>query len=164
MPHGHSYLWNPNLVRLHLLTDLAIGVSYLAISVTLLYLVWRARRDVAFSWIFVCFGVFVLACGGNHFMEVWTLWTPVYWLSGAVKFVAATASVLTAIVLPSLVPKALTLIHAAKSLIDIAARAKFKNSSSNWSGAWPPAPRSWPKRTGAWLRWRQSSSTPSRPL
>jgi PAS domain S-box-containing protein len=48
-------------------------------------------------------------------MEVWTLWTPVYWLSGAVKFVAATASVLTAIVLPSLVPKALTLIHAAKS-------------------------------------------------
>jgi len=114
MPHGHCYLWNPSLVRLHLLTDLAIGLSYIAISVTLLYLVWRARQDVPFSWIFVCFGVFVLACGGTHFMEVWTLWTPLYWLSGAVKFVTATASVLTAILLPPLVPKALALIQAAK--------------------------------------------------
>jgi PAS domain S-box-containing protein len=114
MPHGHCYLWNPSLVRLHLLSDLAIGFSYIAISVTLLYLVSRAQRDVPFSWIFVCFGVFVLACGGTHFMEVWTLWTPVYWLSGGVKFVTATASVLTAIVLPPLVPKALTLIHNAK--------------------------------------------------
>src|SRR5438067_13486791 len=114
MPHGHCYLWNQSLVRLHLLTDLAIGFSYVAISLTLIYLVRRAKRDVPFSWIFVCFGVFIIACGGTHFMEVWTLWTPVYWLAGAVKFVTAAASLLTAVVLPPLVPKALGLIRAAK--------------------------------------------------
>jgi PAS domain S-box-containing protein len=114
MPHGHCYLWNPDLVRLHLTTDLAIGLSYIAISLTLVYFVLRARQDVPFSWIFGCFGVFILACAGTHFMEVWTLWNPVYWLSGAVKFVTAAASVVTAVVLPPLLPKALVLIRAAK--------------------------------------------------
>jgi PAS domain S-box-containing protein len=114
MPHGHCYLWNPGLVSLHLSTDLAIGLSYVAISLTLLYLVHRVRREITFSWILVCFGVFIIACGGTHFMEVWTLWTPVYWLSGAVKVVTAAASVLTAAVLPPLVPKGVQLIRSAK--------------------------------------------------
>jgi PAS domain S-box-containing protein len=63
---------------------------------------------------FLGFGVFILACGATHFMEVWTLWTPVYWLSGAVKVVTAAASVVVAIVLPPLLPKSLALIRSAK--------------------------------------------------
>ena len=47
-------------------------------------------------------------------MEVWTLWTPVYWLSGGVKSVTALASLLTAIVLPPLVPKTLAMVKSAK--------------------------------------------------
>src|SRR5690242_1944727 len=104
LPHAHCYLWIPSLVRLHLFTDLAIGCAYVAISLTLVYLVRQARSDIPFSWIFVSFGAFIIACGGTHFMEVWTLWTPVYWLSGGVKLVTAAASVLTALVLPPLVP------------------------------------------------------------
>src|SRR5580704_1881515 len=110
MPHGHCYLWNPGLVRLHLLTDLAIGFAYVAISLTLAYLVGKAKRDMPFSWIFACFGLFIIACGATHFMEIWTLWTPLYWLSGTVKLVTAVASVATALVLPPLVPRSLALI------------------------------------------------------
>ena len=114
MSHGHCYLWNPALVRLHLFSDLSIGLAYVAISLTLLHLVYRARQDVPFHWVVLAFGAFIIACGGTHLMEVWTIWTPVYWASGGVKVITALASVATAIVLPPLVPKALQLIQNAK--------------------------------------------------
>jgi signal transduction histidine kinase/ActR/RegA family two-component response regulator len=114
MPHGHCYLWNQSLVWLHVTSDALIGISYVAISVTLAYLVYRARQDVPFGWMLLAFGLFIIACGMTHFMEVWTLWTPVYWLAGDVKLVTAAASVTTAVALPPLVPRALDLIAAAK--------------------------------------------------
>jgi hypothetical protein len=114
LPHGHGYLWERGLVALHLFSDLAIGVAYVVISLTLAYLVRRAKGDIPFSCIFVAFGVFIVACGATHFMEIWTLWTPVFWLSGAVKVVTAVTSVAVAVVLPPLVPKILTLIRSAK--------------------------------------------------
>ena len=114
MSHGHCYLWLKSLVRLHFFSDLAIGLAYVFISLTLVYFVRRGRKDIPFHWIFLAFGTFIIACGATHFVEVWTLWTPVYWFSGAVKLVTAVASVLTAFVLPPLIPKSLALIRAAK--------------------------------------------------
>jgi signal transduction histidine kinase len=114
MPHGTCYLWNPSLILLHVSADTLIGLSYVAISITLCYLVYRARRDIPFTWVFVAFGLFIVACGGTHFMEVWTVWFADYWLSGYVKVVTAIASVATALVLPPLVPKTLELVARAK--------------------------------------------------
>jgi signal transduction histidine kinase/ActR/RegA family two-component response regulator len=113
-PHGYCYLWLPSLVAAHVVSDMLIGLSYVAISVTLVYLVWKTRRGLPFSWIFVAFGAFIVACGATHFMEVWTLWTPVFWLSAEVKIITAAASVATAIALPPLVPKVLTLLDQAR--------------------------------------------------
>jgi PAS domain S-box-containing protein len=63
---------------------------------------------------FIAFGAFIIACGATHFMEVWTLWTPVYWLSGAVKVVTALASATTALALPPLIPRSLSMVRSAK--------------------------------------------------
>jgi signal transduction histidine kinase/CheY-like chemotaxis protein len=112
-PHGYCYLWQPGLVSAHVIADAVIGLSYIAISATLIYLVWRARRLLPFSWIFVSFGVFIVACGATHLIEIWTLWTPVFWLSADAKIVTAIASVATAIVLPPLLPKVLDVVQAA---------------------------------------------------
>ena len=65
MPHGMCYLWVPQLYWMHVSSDFLIGVSYLAISSTLIYLIYRAREDMPFSWIFVAFGVFI-ACLRRH--------------------------------------------------------------------------------------------------
>ncbi len=113
-PHGACLLWDPGLVGLHLTSDLLIGSAYLAISTTLVYLVYRARNAIPFHWVFLAFGTFIIACGTTHFMEVLTLWTPVYWLAGVVKAVTAIASVTTAVILPPLVPQALRLIQSAR--------------------------------------------------
>jgi PAS domain S-box-containing protein len=106
MPHGHCYLWNPGLVKLHVISDLLIAVAYFSIPFTLIDFV-RRRKDLPFNWMFICFGIFIVACGLTHVMEIWTLWKPYYWISGAVKAMTALASVPTAILLITLVPKAL---------------------------------------------------------
>jgi len=109
LPHVFCYLRRPGLVWTHVTADSLIGVAYLAISVTLAYLVYKARRDIPFHWIFLAFGLFIIACGGTHFMEVVTIWKPVYVLSAAVKIFTALASLMTAVVLPLNVPTILTL-------------------------------------------------------
>ncbi len=73
MPHGVCYVWNPSLIGLHLVSDTLIGIAYFLISVTLVYFI-RKRRDMPFNWIFLLFGLFIVACGATHWMEVWTLW------------------------------------------------------------------------------------------
>lgn len=72
-PHGYSYLWNARLVWLHVITDALIGLAYFAISAILLWFA-RKRRDVPFSWLFVPFGAFLIACGLSHAMEIWNVW------------------------------------------------------------------------------------------
>ncbi|MDX2242291.1 MAG: PAS domain-containing protein [Leptolyngbyaceae cyanobacterium bins.302] len=108
IPHGHCYLWQPGLVWLHVLSDVLIAITYYSIPITLLYFV-RHRRDLPFDTIFLMFGAFIVFCGTTHLMEVWTLWHPVYWLSGALKGATAAISVYTAIQLVPIVPKALAL-------------------------------------------------------
>jgi len=108
MPHGFCYLWSPGVLWLHVVSDSLIALAYATIPVTLVYFI-RKRRDLPFNWMFICFGVFIMACGATHAMEVWTLWRATYWVSGAVKVVTAAASVGTAILLVRLVPHALAL-------------------------------------------------------
>ncbi|MBR8829953.1 MAG: Adaptive-response sensory-kinase SasA [Chroococcopsis gigantea SAG 12.99] len=108
IPHGHCYLWKPGLVWLHLLSDSLIAMAYYSIPVMLIYFV-RQRRDVPFTGIFWMFGAFIAACGTSHILEVWTLWHPIYWVSGTVKAFTAFISLYTASELFELIPQALTL-------------------------------------------------------
>ncbi|HEX4075368.1 MAG TPA: PAS domain S-box protein [Candidatus Acidoferrales bacterium] len=108
MPHGMCYLWNARLICLHVISDSLIALSYFAIPFILLWFV-RKRRNVPFGWMFGLFGLFIVACGTTHVMEVWNLWHADYWLSGIIKAVTAAASVSTAILLVRIVPEAVDL-------------------------------------------------------
>ncbi|MBW4423642.1 MAG: response regulator [Nostoc desertorum CM1-VF14] len=106
IPHGHCYLWQTNLVWLHILSDAFIAIAYYSIPATLFYFV-RKRQDLPFDWIFLLFSAFIVACGTTHLIEIWTLWYPTYWVSGFVKAITALISVITAVQLMPLVPQAL---------------------------------------------------------
>lgn len=108
IPHGHCYLWKPGLVWLHVLSDSLIALAYYSIPLTLFYFV-RKRQDLPFNWIFLLFATFITACGTTHLLEAWTLWHPVYWLSGTIKGGTAIVSFYTAMMMVSLVPQALAL-------------------------------------------------------
>lgn len=98
MPHGYCYLWLKELLVLHMLSDGLIALAYYSIPVALVYFV-RRRVDLEFSWVFLLFAAFILACGTTHAMEVWTIWEPDYWLAGSVKAVTAAVSLGTAAIL-----------------------------------------------------------------
>ena len=102
------YLWTPGLVWLHALSDALIALAYYSIPLTLLLFV-RRRRDLPFHWIFISFGVFIVACGTTHALEVWTLWNATYWFSGMVKAITAAASLVTAFALVRILPDAIAL-------------------------------------------------------
>ncbi len=108
MSHGHCYLWQPGLVWTHVTSDALIGLSYASIPFTLVHIV-RSRKDLPFNWMFLCFGMFIAACGATHVMEIYTVWEPRYWLSAAVKVITAMASVPTALLLIRLAPRAIAL-------------------------------------------------------
>ncbi len=127
LPHRTCYLNDMRLIALHVVSDFLIGAAYVAISTTLAYLVARARREIPFHWMMLAFAVFIIACGATHWMEVWTIWTPHYWLAGAVKLVTSVASVTTAVVLPPLIPKILALLESAR----LSTQRKIELESAN---------------------------------
>jgi PAS domain S-box-containing protein len=106
IPHGHCYLWQRELIGLHIASDSLIALAYFSIPLSLIYVVLQ-RKDLPFRNIFWLFGAFIISCGATHVMEVWTLWHPVYWLSGSLKFITAAISTYTAFALIPLIPEAL---------------------------------------------------------
>src|SRR5579863_4858623 len=124
LPHLYCYLGKPGLVWTHVVADSFTGLSYVMISGTLVYLVHKGRHDIPFHWMFLAFGSFIVACGGTHFMEVVTVWVPVYVLSAGVKIFTALVSVTTAVLLPFTVPQILSLIQTAKA--SEAAEGRFR--------------------------------------
>jgi two-component sensor histidine kinase len=114
LPHRYCYLGNRGLVWTNVVADALIAIAYLAISVTLAYVGFKGRRDIPYHAMFLAFGLFIIACGGTHFMEVVTVWTPVYIVSAAVKLFTAVVSLTTAAVLPFTVPNVFELVRQAK--------------------------------------------------
>ncbi len=124
LPHLYCYLGKPALVWTHVIADFLIGLSYVAISGTLVYLVHKGQRHIPFHWMFLASGSFIVACGGTHFMEVITVWIPLYVLSASVKVFTALVSMATAVLLPFTVPQILSLIQTAKA--SEAAEGRFR--------------------------------------
>jgi signal transduction histidine kinase len=107
-PHGICLLWEPQLIWLHVASDVVIAAAYFSIPVALSIFVSK-RRDVDFGWVFWAFALFIMACGVGHVMSIVTLWVPVYGIEGIVKALTAAASIVTAAMLWPLLPKVLAL-------------------------------------------------------
>ncbi len=103
MPHGHCYMWLPEILWLHVVSDTAIGLSYLSIPFALVYFAVR-RSDLEVRWPLWLFALFIVACGINHFVNIFVLWNPVYRAEGVLKALTAVLSIATAILLWPLIP------------------------------------------------------------
>jgi len=108
MQRGACVDWRPEIVWLHVISDGLIALAYFSIPVALIYFV-RRRRDVAFTWMFIMFAAFILACGTTHVMSIIAFWLPLYRLDGVIKLATAGVSVATAVALWPLLPKAIAL-------------------------------------------------------
>jgi hypothetical protein len=108
IPHGHCYLWQTPLVRLHVASDLLTALAYFSIPIIIIYFVYK-RSDIPFLQVFVLFSAFIILCGTGHLLEIWTLWFPIYWITGVEKALTALISAYTALRLIELLPQFLAL-------------------------------------------------------
>lgn len=106
MPHGNCFLWQPSLLWLTVTANIVIALAYFSIPVALLYFVFK-RKQVEFKGILLLFSLFIFSCGATHVMHVVTIWKPVYGMSGIIDALTAGISVVAAVMLWPLIPKAL---------------------------------------------------------
>ena len=105
---GRGWRQEPILGWMHVVSDVLIFLSYLAIPLLLLYFTYRKKTGM-FLPIFWLFAAFILACGSVHLVEATIFWHPWYRLSGLLKLVTATVSMATVGALVPSMPKFLTL-------------------------------------------------------
>jgi signal transduction histidine kinase len=109
MPHGHCYLWRPDMLWLHVGSDTLIALSYYAIPVALAYFVRRRRAVLPYWWVPALFAMFIFLCGTTHVMNIWTVWNPDYVTDGLVKLATGLVSAATAVLVFVTLPHALEL-------------------------------------------------------
>jgi PAS domain S-box-containing protein len=103
LSQGDAFLWQPGLVWLNVISDVALVLAYFSIPLSLAWYI-RQKKDLDFRWIYLCFAVFIFACGITHLFGIWTIWHPDYWSAGAAKALTAAISLPTAYGLFRLVP------------------------------------------------------------
>jgi len=108
MPHKMCYLGDTAVTWLNVISDGMIALAYYLIPFLLFRLIQR-RRGFEFGWIFVAFGLFILACGTTHLLSAVTVWNPIYRFEGVVKAITAVASIATFLGLSSLMPALIAL-------------------------------------------------------
>lgn len=108
IPQGQYYLLTPGMFWLHVLADALIALLCFSIPVSLARFLSK-RWDPDCRWVFLCFGLFMLAVGTTHLLEIWNVWHADYWLAGFVKALMAAVSLPTAYFVVKLLPVALSL-------------------------------------------------------
>jgi len=109
MPHGHCYLWRPDILWTHVLSDLSIGISYYLIPIVFGILIYKGKNALPHKEVFALFMAFIFFCGTTHFVNIYVTWYPAYDYQGWLKAVTAFTSVLTVIVLAPKLPQLINL-------------------------------------------------------
>lgn len=107
-PHGFCLSWNPVIITTHIVGDILMGISYIAVAVAVLIFT-RRRPDLEFRALFIAFITVFGLCGVAHLSELVTLWVPAYRAQGLYKLLTGMASLVTAMIGWRLLPRALAL-------------------------------------------------------
>lgn len=104
-PHAFCLTYNDNLISLMMVSDLIIGFSYFLIAVVIF---WRFERIVCLLYgryipvmfhirmITMMFAAFVISCGIGHFIDVWNLFSGMYWMKAWWNTMTAFLSIMSA--------------------------------------------------------------------
>lgn len=106
LPHGYCFTWSPGLLWSMVGADAVIAAAYFSIPLATLSYV-RQRPETTTKWVAWLFSAFIFACGITHVMDIWTIWQPDYGLQALTKVATAAISLVTAVALWPLIPKAL---------------------------------------------------------
>jgi len=109
MPRRICGQWTPGEIFLHNASDFFIWAAYIAIPIILLSFWWKRKAELPFRSLFLLFGMFIVACGTTHLMEIVMFYYPVYRLAGVIKFITAVVSCATVAALVPAIPVVFTM-------------------------------------------------------
>lgn len=118
LPHGYCFTWQPGLLWSMVGADAVIAAAYFSIPIGILSFV-RQRDEPALKPLAWLFSAFIFACGTTHVLGIWTIWQPDYAALALTKVATAAVSMVTALMLWPLIPKALKIpsVHALQTVI-----------------------------------------------
>lgn len=134
MPHGHCYLWRPDILWTHVASDVAIGIAYYLIPIVLGILIYKRQGALPHKDIFALFIAFIFFCGTTHFVQIYVTWYPLYEYQGWLKALTAFTSVLTVLVIAPKLPQLIRLSSIEedhKQTLDELKTLKAKNEQMN---------------------------------
>lgn len=108
MPHGHCYLWQPDVLWTNVLGDGLTAMSYFIIPFFLQTFL-RRRANVEYAKVVIAFALFIFICGLAHTLAIVSVWTPLYRVEGIIKLLTAVASIGTVLLIYQAFPKLLRL-------------------------------------------------------
>ena len=94
MPHAVCWRQDPTLIWTMAVSNAVTFLSYFTICAGLFYLAGKTRGAIKREWAFflIGFGIFIVACGSTHLMEVITTWIPVFWVDAWTNIITAVFS------------------------------------------------------------------------
>lgn len=113
LPRWRCGEWSAQLGWLHIASDVAIALAYVAMPAMLVF-VWSRCRGGTVPRIGWLLAAFILLCGLGHGLEAIIFWLPLYRISGVIKAVTAILAWTTAIALWRYVPSVLRLPNIAR--------------------------------------------------
>lgn len=105
LPHGYCITWAPELLWSMVGADAVIAAAYFSIPLAIVSFA-RRRPDSGMNWVPWLFSGFIFWCGLTHVMDIWTIWRPDYGLQALTKAATAGVSIVTAVALWPLIPRA----------------------------------------------------------
>ena len=94
---------------LHAIFNLLTALAYFSIPFSLLVFL-KKRKSKEFTWVFICFTMFILLCGITHLMHIIEYLFPthsIHMINGLAIALTAVVSTFTAVLLWRMIPKAL---------------------------------------------------------
>lgn len=110
MPHGHCYMWRPEILWLHVISDGLVVISYYCLPLVLGYIAFKVKINDRYKMILLMFSIFILACGTTHLIEIINVWQAKYLLAGIVKALTGIVSFITLIVAIKMTPDIINLL------------------------------------------------------
>jgi hypothetical protein len=90
-----------------------IVVAYYTIPFLMAYVIYKAKVKIRYNWLVCLFGIFIVACGTTHLMEIVNVWKSEYVLSGVVKAFTGLVSLLTGVSMLKALPQIIEFLKAA---------------------------------------------------
>lgn len=97
---GEAMGWEPVVVPMHLISDLAVGASFMGVGGMFLYIAFRAYSHIPFQWSLFVIGIMVMLDGGAHILSAANVFNTDYGLAAAVKYADAILAVGTLFAVP----------------------------------------------------------------